>query len=128
MAWLFASCDATDDAPLSLDNLQGYWVNPVAKDTLVVYERAGSLQNDGYGFAIMDEQRFLERKNAGWCGTPPIAYANYDGSWELTADSVLHIRAGYWGGHVDYQWKLVSVTPHKLTLYPLKEEYHWEID
>jgi len=61
--------------------------------------------------------------DTGWCGTPPIAYSDFDGTWNKK-DSVIKITVAYWGGLADYQWKVISVDNNNLTIYRLKEEYH----
>lgn len=107
------------------DKLIGYWINPVAIDTVWKYERANSLKDNDYGFAFKSGQLFVERKNAGWCGTPPISYTDFDGTWTKN-DSVINITVGYWGGLADYQWKKILIDNNSLTIYRLKEEYHLE--
>jgi hypothetical protein len=107
------------------DKLIGYWINPVAIDTVWKYERANSLKDNDYGFAFKSGQLFVERKNAGWCGTPPISYTDFDGTWTKN-DSVINITVGYWGGLADYQWKIILIDNNSLTIYRLKEEYHLE--
>lgn len=66
---------------------------------------------------------FIERKNAGWCGTPPIAYADFNGSWAKN-DSLIDITVDYWGGVANYHWKIISIDNNNLILCKLKEEYH----
>ena len=105
------------------DNLIGSWVNPVPVDTCWRYERAYGLNNNDYGFAFQSDQVFVERKNAGFCGTPPITYANFEGTW-AKKDSIINISVEYWGGIADYQWKVISVNDQYLTIYKVKEEYH----
>ncbi len=64
------------------ESLNGYWINPVYTDTLCQYER--SVSHSGRmraGICFKSGNEFVERKNAGWCGTPPVSYANYDGTW-----------------------------------------------
>ena len=107
------------------DKLIGYWINPVATDTIWKYERANSLKDNDYGFAFKSGQLFVERKNAGWCGTPPISYTDFDGTWTKN-DSVINITVGYWGGLADYQWKIILIDNNSLTIYRLKEGYHLE--
>jgi hypothetical protein len=96
------------------DKLIGYWINPVAIDTVWKYERANTLKDNDYGFAFKSGQLFVERKNAGWCGTPPISYTDFDGTWTKN-DSVINITVGYWGGLADYQWKIILIDNNSLT-------------
>ncbi|MEI6090430.1 MAG: hypothetical protein WCR42_08265 [bacterium] len=104
-------------------DLIGNWINPLNVDTLICrFERTTALQDTAYGFSIQSDKVFIERKNSGWCGTPPIAYENYKGTWSEN-DSVLSITVGYWGGMADYKWKIISVDDKYLTVYKIKEEF-----
>lgn len=106
------------------ESLNGYWINPVYADTLCQYEKSFAFREDGAGIYFNSGNEFVERKNAGWCGTPPVSYANYDGSW-TRSDSILNITVGYWGGTVDYEWKIISLSNNRLTLYRVKDTYHY---
>jgi len=109
---------AVDDSNL----LKGAWINPVINDTTVTYQRANSLNENEPGLAFKNEQLFLERKNAGWCGTPPIVYADYEGSWAQD-DSMINITVDYWGGQAKYRWKIKSLSKTQVTIIRISEEY-----
>ncbi|MBU1010582.1 MAG: hypothetical protein KKD74_10630 [Bacteroidetes bacterium] len=120
---LAAACRKSDSIVSDKNNyLLGCWVGPVYADSLVTFTRAQTLPDDGYGIVFQSDQQFIERKNAGWCGTPPITYANYTGNWTLT-DSIVDISVPYWGGSADYRWKLLSVDGHTLRIYTIAAEY-----
>lgn len=120
---LLSSCEKIN-TPTSFnkDALIGNWVKPVLIDTVWKYERANALNTDDYGFAFNADQSFIERKNSGWCGTPPISYANFNGSWSIQ-DSLLNITVDYWGGEAKYQWKIISFEGDKLSIYKIDEDY-----
>ena len=107
--------------------LIGSWINPQYNDTLVTYERFNSLKDNDYGFSIIYDSKFIERKNSGWCGTPPISYSDYEGNWTQN-DSIISITVGYWGGLVDYKWRIVSIDENNLTIIHIENVYHKEID
>lgn len=92
----------------------GTWVENRYEDDVTFLSRADSLDVSLYGFTINDNGTFIERKNAGWCGTPPITYANYEGEWEALSDSLLEITVGYWGGTMTYQIRIVSLDQQNL--------------
>lgn len=122
--FIFNACKTSTEPIINVsDKLIGVWVNAVAVDTLWRFERTSALQDTAYGFSFQSDNLFIERKNSGWCGTPPISYENYKGTW-TTNDSVISINVGYWGGTADYQWKLISVDDKYLTVCKMKEEYH----
>lgn len=87
----------------------GTWVEKGYDQEIAVLERAGALAADSYGFIIREDGTFTERKNAGFCGTPPITYANFDGEWVALSDSLLEITVGYWGGTINFQMRIVSL-------------------
>ena len=121
---ILSACGPTVEPPIDDSNkLLGIWVNPIGKDTLWRFERVGALQDTAYGFSFQSDNVFIERKNSSWCGTPPILYENYQGTW-TEKDSVISINVGYWGGTCDYQWKIISVDDKYLTVLKMKEEYH----
>jgi len=95
---------------------------PDYNDTLVTFERSHSLISNKYGLSIKTGSDLVERKNSGWCGTPPIHYADFDGSW-MVHDSIIYISVGYWGGLAEYEWKIVSLNPDYLTIKRIEERY-----
>jgi len=94
----------------------GTWIdNGYLGDTLLMY-RAGNLDTEKYGFTLNEDGTFVERKNSGWCGTPPIAYDNFEGTWEIVSDSLLDITVAYWGGMMTYQIRIISVDSQELAI------------
>ena len=94
----------------------GTWVEDgYSGDTLWLY-RSGELDLEKYGFSINDDGTFLERKNAGFCATPPISYDNFEGNWEAVSDSLLDITVAYWGGMMTYQIRIVSLDAEELAI------------
>lgn len=124
--FLLFGCSKKDEVIiLESEKLVGHWSNPVLTDTVWKYERVGSLQENEYGFSFKPEKVFIERKNAGWCGTPPIVYENYNGTWSRN-NSEININVGYWGGNAEYKWKIISLDDRYLTVYKVKEDYKFE--
>jgi hypothetical protein len=94
----------------------GTWIdNGYKGDTLMMY-RAGKLDSQKYGFTIKVDGTFIEHKNAGWCGTPPISYDNFEGTWEIVSDSLLDITVAYWGGMMTYQIRIIGVDEKELAI------------
>lgn len=104
------------------NNLAGSWVNPIYTDSTIVFEKSQSVGNDEYGITLLSDGSLIEHKNSGWCGTPPISYADFNGVYTLK-DSVLKICVGFWGGVADYQWKIVSLTDKQMKVINLNENY-----
>jgi len=120
---LFACSEVNEiDIQTNEPDITGFWINQNYSDTLITYERASELKEDQYCFSFQSDGIFLERKNAGWCATPPIAYANYEGSWTLN-DSIIEVSVEFWGGIADLKWKVNSVNNQKLSITVIEENY-----
>ena len=107
------------------DHLIGSWFNPEYNDSIVTYQRSEGLVEDEYGFSFIEDFAFIERKNSGWCGTPPIAYADFEGTWARN-DSILEINVDFWGGTTDYTWKILSADETMLIIERIEEVYNHE--
>ena len=108
----------SDEAELLIGN----WVSPVYIDSLVQYTRAEALIENDFGISFNSGNSFIERQNAGWCGTPPISYANYNGTWSKSGD-IINITVDFWGGKANHKWKVIDINAKTLTIYPVKSEY-----
>lgn len=86
----------------------GYWINPVYNDSTVTLDKASSFEENEYGFAFLENKLFIERKNSGWCATPPISFEDYKGTWSKS-ENTIQITVEYWGGITDYEWEIISV-------------------
>jgi hypothetical protein len=117
------SCEENADPVIDDSELLiGYWVNPVGIDTLLKYERAVGLKEDAYSFGFKEGHSFVERKNEGWCGTPPVTLKDYQGTW-AKHDSLIDIDVPYWGGIAHYQWKIIALDNSSLTIAWVKQEF-----
>jgi hypothetical protein len=134
MKWIFkillilfvcglVSC-GKDDNPVIDDSdlLIGYWFNQVGSDTIFTYDRTTGLKKDTYGFAFKEGNLFVERKNVGFCGTPPVILNDYEGTWSRQ-DSLVDIDVPYWGGMSHYQWKIISLDRRSLKVALVKQEF-----
>lgn len=123
-AFFLVSCQELTD-PIKTGNAEliGNWTDPQYSDTIITYTRANNLVENQYGIAFKEGNKLVERQNSGWCGTPPITTADYDGIWTWT-DSIVNISVGYWGGTADLTWKVIQLTEKKLVISVVKSEYH----
>ena len=103
------------------DNLLlGIWNLSEYQDNAVVYTRQNEFaDNPGYKFNA--DGTLLERKNSGWCGTPPITYADYEGTWRMQNDTIIQIKSGYWGGTMTYKLNIESVSDNTLKVEAIYE-------
>ena len=108
-------CDKKEDEPINTNStvLLGSWINPQYNESTITFERSVSLLDNQYGISFEQNNKLIERKNSGSCGTPPISYSNYAGNW-MQKDSIITINVGYWGGTMDYTWKILTVNQVEL--------------
>src|SRR5512133_3795093 len=76
---MLISCEKENNISTDVsENFIGNWINPVMVDSNWMYERSRFLKDNEYGFSLKTEDIFIERKYAGWCGTPPAAYSDFN--------------------------------------------------
>jgi hypothetical protein len=86
-----------------INSIYGNWARIGFSNSSVILARTKTLTTEGYGLSLNEDGSYVERKNAGWCGTPPISYLNYPGTWKPINDSTLTVKVGYWGGTTQYK-------------------------
>lgn len=104
----------------------GTWVEDEYKGDTLFLQRSGAFDKEKYGFSIHGDGTFTEHKNAGWCGTPPISYDSFDGTWKAVSDSLLDITVAFWGGMMTYQMRIVSLDAEELAIRYLYEDNRME--
>ena len=113
----------TDPVEAGNPELIGSWIDPQYTDTIITYTRAGDLVENQYGITFKPGNKLIERQNSGWCGTPPIVTADYEGTWTWN-DSIVNISVGYCGGTADLTWKVIQLNDQKLVISVIKADYH----
>jgi hypothetical protein len=109
-------CNKSDD--IYIDNndiLVGNWIDPEYEDSKTIFKRANELKKDGYGISFLKNNIFIER-HSGWCGTPPLTFANYEGEWERK-DSIIYITINNgMAGNTSYYYKIISLNETTLII------------
>jgi len=126
---LMVSCEKDSlelEALGSSVGIVGTWVEDEYSGDTLLLQRNGAFDKEKYGFTINDDGTFIEHKNAGWCGTPPITYDSFDGTWEALSDSLIDITVAFWGGMMTYQIRIVSLDAEKLAIRYLYEDNRME--
>jgi hypothetical protein len=117
---VFFSCHK-DEIRIDPDNLLiGVWNWKRYTENATVYTRQREFTADPC-FKFNDDGTFIERKNAGWCGTPPVSYADYGGTWTILNDTLVSISVGYWGGTTSYRIDIETVSKDSLKVIMLYE-------
>jgi hypothetical protein len=115
---LFFSC-TKEQIKIDPDNLLiGVWVFSEYKDDITIFKRDQEF-TDNDCLKFNSDGTLIERKNSGWCGTPPISYANYDGTWSIVNDTLVQVKVGYWGGTTSYKLDIESISPTTLKVITL---------
>jgi hypothetical protein len=73
----------------------GTWVYVGNDDSISIYYLTNQFEEDKPGFAIEEENVFIER-TSGWCATPPLTFFNVEGKWEVFDDNTLKIISSNW--------------------------------
>ena len=119
---LIAACERN---PLYVDGvageLVGTWIDMDYVDTLYTYHRASHIPDDYPGWSFKEDGTLMNRANAGFCGTPPISYADYTGEWS-ESDSIIDISVQFWGGTMLLKWKIMEITESELVFYQISSE------
>jgi uncharacterized lipoprotein NlpE involved in copper resistance len=123
--FIFALCGCennTENTPEITNGLIACWVMPQSEGNEVfLYQRANILGNSA-GIQFLNDSALIERKNSGWCGTPPIAYDNFDGQYRMENDSTIIIHVAYWGGMEQRRLKILNLTDSALKIEILSQE------
>jgi hypothetical protein len=122
----FAACEKEEEKftlKSSEDLLVGHWSDQQYRDTIEIFTRKVNLPEDEFGFSLYPDGSILERKNSGWCGTPPISYGDFNGTWSRENDSVVAVEVDYWGGKMKYKMEIRKLSETKLEV--LKFDYEF---
>ena len=106
--------------PLYIDgvagDMVGHWIDQDYSDTLYTLRRASHIPDDTFGWTFNRDGTLIQRGNAGFCGTPPITYADYEGDW-LAKDSLITIDVNFWGGTSILEWQIIEISETSLIYY-----------
>jgi len=112
---IFSACKKENVEPVEMFNvLYAFWVENGYDTDISIFKKANKFDSDKYGFQILECGKFVEWKNSGWCGTPPIVYANYDGKWSKVSNSIISVESPYWGGTMIFKIEIVSLNENEL--------------
>ncbi|TXD53475.1 MULTISPECIES: hypothetical protein [unclassified Polaribacter] len=113
IAIIFTSCENNQEIIINADNLLiGTWVEPFYEEETTTFKRSNDLPSNASGITFKQDGSFIER-SSGWCGTPPLSYTDYIGSFEIDETLVKIITDSYPN---NYQWRIISVTATTLVV------------
>lgn len=110
---LCAGCSSSDSSdPVSPGQLsfEGAWglesIEP--ESGIRVYAKLGELSGNQDGYQFEQDGSLLVR-NAGWCGTPPLTYSNFEGSWLEEEYNCLVLEYPHWEEAQNFRMEILSV-------------------
>ncbi|MFK7774627.1 MAG: hypothetical protein AB8F94_20980 [Saprospiraceae bacterium] len=103
------------------DKLFGTWVYSNYDNKSIQFKKERSFDDKKPGIKFMKNGTLVKRQNSGWCGTPPISYKNFEGTWKTTSDSTLNIRYKYWGGTIEEDWLIIDLSNKVFTVKSLEQ-------
>ncbi|MGD9202695.1 MAG: hypothetical protein PVI26_14130 [Chitinispirillia bacterium] len=123
---LFFSCDELHKSFLDLlintnskgneYKFIGLWVQMKFLDRKVIYEKSIEFDKNKPGIEFKSDNSLIKRQIIGWCGTPPVTYGNYTGTWKFVGTNILEVIYEYWGGQDTSEIFLDSVSNDLLIL------------
>lgn len=116
MSLFFLYCEEPVTPDEITESFIGTWVHKEHIDDVRILERKDKLQLDRGGYIFNNDNTLTDRKNAGWCGTPPIEYENFKGGWIKINEDRLKIVVGYWGGIDKFDVEIINLTESELRL------------
>lgn len=110
-AVIMCSCNKSSELEIDINNLLiGNWTQPTYTNETITFERSNTIQNDTYGVSFKEVGYFVER-SSGWCGTPPLVFTNYEGTWQLNGTLISVMNQNYPG---NFNWRVISLTENQL--------------
>lgn len=95
--------------------LIGVWNYSDYKGNTTIFKRNTDF-SEAHCYKFNADGTLIERKIAGWCGTPPISYSDYAGTWKTLNDTIIEVTSDYWGGTSTYRFDIESVTDDSLNI------------
>jgi hypothetical protein len=86
-----------------------------SENNIATFKRVSGIVDDKYTCTLKNNGSFMEHKNAGWCGTPPITFDDYEGSWQQENNKI-SIQSEFWGGTQNLNWEVISLTDETLKI------------
>ncbi len=109
------SCSSSDPAIPGASSIDGAWgLQSIDLDDGVrIYSRLDSLSGDQDGY-LFGSDGVLQVRNAGPCGTPPLTFSNYEGSWAEQALNHLVLMHDLAGELREFSLVILSLDEHEL--------------
>jgi hypothetical protein len=115
LSTLFPSCKK-DDIKIDPNNLLiGIWNYSGYHNNIDTYARCKEFTST-YCYKFNTDGSLTERYLAGFCATPPLSLADYQGTWTILNDSLIKIDVASWSGTRTYKLNIVSLSTDSLKI------------
>ncbi len=114
------SCQKSDQYQPG-SGLIGVWSNPEYNDSIRRFTRLEQLVPDAYAVVFLENGQLIERKNGGWCGTPPVVYEDFKGQWRQRG-KLIDLEVPYWGGVLKETWELMELDAASLKVKVIQQQ------
>jgi hypothetical protein len=104
------------------DKLIGVWIHKGFVNGFQFSIKANDLEKKGSGMELKLNGIAVIRGMAGGCGTPPIAYSNYEGTWSVSSDSIITLNYKNWEGHIEQKIQIITVDSDTLKINYLRRD------
>lgn len=99
----------------------GSWTVSDWQENGFTLERTDPLPENTFGYHFRRNGKMVNRSHSGWCATPPVVTADFDGKWSLKGE-VLKLEMRFWGGTIFEEWKIIGSDAQTVTVERLKSE------
>lgn len=90
------------------------WVMVDSNDEGILYKSDTRFDEHKSGMEFMKDGTMVVRQNAGWCGTPPITYENFSGTWTAISKTEVALAYEFWGGTIKSTMTIVKLNKKEL--------------
>jgi len=97
-----------------LGSLFQKWVFVDYSDEGTLYESHSQLKENEAGIEFKKDGTLVIRQNGGWCGTPPISYENFPGTWTAISKTEVALTYEFWGGTMKKTMTIVKLNKMEL--------------
>ncbi|EZH75249.1 hypothetical protein ATO12_00290 [Aquimarina atlantica] len=104
------------------NKLIGNWSYYSDNNESGVWTKVDKLDLTKSGLEFKEKGELIVRMNSGSCGTPPITYKNYNGTWKKISDSTLVLTHKFWGGVAKRSILIKTLNEKQLIFEALNDE------
>ena len=111
---LTSAFDTTDHKELG--TLFQKWVFVDSNEEGLLYVSDARFKEDKSGMEFRKDGTLVVRQNSGWCGTPPISYGNFSGTWTAISKNEFALSYKFWGGTMNSTMTIVKLNKKELVI------------